>query len=76
MREITLELDAVRLRALTWGPATGRLAVLLHGFPDTAHTWRHLGPVLADAGWRVVAPSRAATHRPRSPRTAAGTSRP
>ncbi|MBM4665726.1 alpha/beta fold hydrolase [Rhodococcus hoagii] len=56
MREITLELDAVRLRALTWGPATGRLAVLLHGFPDTAHTWRHLGPVLADAGWRVVAP--------------------
>lgn len=56
MREITLELDAVRLRALTWGPAAGRLAVLLHGFPDTAHTWRHLGPVLADAGWRVVAP--------------------
>lgn len=30
--------------------------MLLHGFPDTAHTWRHLGPVLADAGWRVVAP--------------------
>jgi len=56
MREITLELDAVRLRALTWGPDTGRLAVLLHGFPDTARTWRHLGPALADAGWRVVAP--------------------
>ncbi|RVW10848.1 alpha/beta fold hydrolase [Prescottella agglutinans] len=56
MREITLDLDAVRLRALTWGPDTGRLAVLLHGFPDTAHTWRYLGPALADAGWRVVAP--------------------
>ncbi|EME21358.1 alpha/beta fold hydrolase [Rhodococcus triatomae] len=56
MREITLDLAAVRLRALTWGPETGRLAVLLHGFPDTAHTWRHLGPALAAAGWRVVAP--------------------
>jgi pimeloyl-ACP methyl ester carboxylesterase len=30
--------------------------VLLHGFPDTAHTWRHLGPQLAEAGYRVVAP--------------------
>ncbi|PTR30212.1 pimeloyl-ACP methyl ester carboxylesterase [Rhodococcus sp. OK519] len=56
MREITLDLDAVRLRALSWGPETGRLAVLLHGFPDTAHTWRHLGPALAAEGWRVVAP--------------------
>jgi pimeloyl-ACP methyl ester carboxylesterase len=44
------------LAALTWGPADGPLAVLLHGFPDTAHTWRHLGPALAEGGWRVVAP--------------------
>jgi pimeloyl-ACP methyl ester carboxylesterase len=54
--QITLDLPEVRLSALTWGPESGRLAVLLHGFPDTAHTWRHLGPVLADHGWRVVAP--------------------
>jgi pimeloyl-ACP methyl ester carboxylesterase len=32
------------------------LAVLVHGFPDTPHTWRHLGPMLVDAGYRVVAP--------------------
>lgn len=32
------------------------LAVLVHGFPDTPHTWRHLGPELADRGYRVVAP--------------------
>ncbi|TPG31781.1 alpha/beta hydrolase [Mycobacterium hodleri] len=31
------------------------LAVLVHGFPDTPHTWRHLGPVLTAAGYRVVA---------------------
>lgn len=38
------------------GPADGPLALCLHGFPDTAYTWRHLMPVLADAGFRVVAP--------------------
>ena len=32
------------------------LAVLVHGFPDTPNTWRHLGPQLAAAGYRVVAP--------------------
>lgn len=46
-------------QAVTFGPIddTGRpLAVLVHGFPDTPHTWRHLGPQLADHGYRVVAP--------------------
>ncbi len=38
------------------GPADGPLALCLHGFPDTAHTWRHLLPVLADSGFRAVAP--------------------
>ena len=55
-RELPLDLDHLSLTALTWGPDDGPLAVLLHGFPDTAWTWRHLGPELADAGWRVVAP--------------------
>jgi pimeloyl-ACP methyl ester carboxylesterase len=35
---------------------SGKLALLLHGFPDTAQTWRHLMPQLANAGYRVVAP--------------------
>lgn len=35
---------------------TGPLALCLHGFPDTAHSWRHLLPVLAAAGYRAVAP--------------------
>ena len=34
----------------------GPLAICLHGFPDSAHTWRHLLPRLADAGYRAVAP--------------------
>lgn len=52
-------LDRVTLTSLVWGDIDDHdrpLAVLLHGFPDTAHTWRHLGPALVDAGWRVVAP--------------------
>ena len=32
------------------------LALLLHGFPDLAYGWRHVMPILADAGYHVVAP--------------------
>jgi pimeloyl-ACP methyl ester carboxylesterase len=46
----------VHLRAVTWGPSDGPIALCLHGFPDTAHGWRKVAPLLADAGWRVVAP--------------------
>lgn len=53
---VGIPLDHVRLEALTWGSSDGPLAVLLHGFPDSARTWRHLGPALAAEGYRVVAP--------------------
>ena len=35
---------------------SGPLALCLHGFPDSAWTWRHLLPELADAGYHAVAP--------------------
>jgi pimeloyl-ACP methyl ester carboxylesterase len=34
----------------------GPLALLMHGFPDTPYTYRHLIPELAAAGFHVVAP--------------------
>jgi pimeloyl-ACP methyl ester carboxylesterase len=34
----------------------GPLALCLHGFPDSAHGWRHMLPALAAAGYRAVAP--------------------
>ena len=55
-RRLDVTTPDVTLRALTWGPPDGPIALCLHGFPDTAHGWRKVAPVLADAGWRVVAP--------------------
>jgi pimeloyl-ACP methyl ester carboxylesterase len=42
--------------ALAWGHPEDEVAICLHGYPDTARTFRHLGPYLAERGWRVVAP--------------------
>src|SRR3954451_3185565 len=34
----------------------GRPVVLCHGFPELWYSWRHQLPVLADAGYRAIAP--------------------
>jgi len=54
-----LRSTTVRANGLDFGlleAGSGPLALCLHGFPDTAHTWRHLLPVLAGAGFHAVAP--------------------
>ncbi|AKK26640.1 alpha/beta fold hydrolase [Mycobacterium sp. EPa45] len=35
---------------------SGPLVLMLHGFPDTAHTWDDLRPRIADRGYRAVSP--------------------
>jgi pimeloyl-ACP methyl ester carboxylesterase len=35
---------------------TGPAVLLLHGFPDSAYLWRNQIPVLAGAGYQVIAP--------------------
>jgi pimeloyl-ACP methyl ester carboxylesterase len=38
------------------GPANGRVAVLLHGWPYDIHSYLEVAPLLAAAGYRVVVP--------------------
>lgn len=47
-------LNGIRMHYVEQG--TGPLVVLCHGFPHLWFSWRHQIPVLAAAGWRVVAP--------------------
>ncbi|ONN91549.1 alpha/beta hydrolase [Burkholderia cenocepacia] len=49
------QLDDVRLHYVTGGPDDGEMVVLLHGWPQTWYTWRHVMPALAEDGYRVVA---------------------
>ena len=53
--EGTVDANGLRFGYLTAGES-GPLALCLHGFPDSAWTWRHLLPRLAEAGYRAVAP--------------------
>ncbi len=48
--------NGVQFGYLQAGQPGAPLALCLHGFPDSAHTWRHLLPVLADLGYHAVAP--------------------
>jgi pimeloyl-ACP methyl ester carboxylesterase len=54
VREATVQANGLRFSVLEAG--TGPLALCLHGFPDTAHTWQLLLAELARAGFRAVAP--------------------
>jgi pimeloyl-ACP methyl ester carboxylesterase len=51
--------DTIRANGLTFSylaEGSGPLVLLLHGFPDTAHTWDRSISELARAGFRAVAP--------------------
>jgi len=52
----TITTPAGRFTAEVAGPRDGALVILLHGFPQTRHTWRHQVPALGAAGYRAVAP--------------------
>ena len=54
VRERVLEVNGIRLNVTEQGD--GPLVLLLHGFPETSHAWRHQRSALAAAGYRAVAP--------------------
>ena len=51
-----VETNGVRLRVIEAGDRGAPAIVLAHGFPELAYSWRHQIDVLADAGYRVLAP--------------------
>ena len=60
---MALQIDGAAVKQLKCGDLTftayemgqGPLVLLMHGFPDTPYTFRHLLPALANAGFRAVA---------------------
>jgi pimeloyl-ACP methyl ester carboxylesterase len=51
---LTVNANGIHIHATTTGQ--GPVILLLHGFPDTHIVWRKQVPVLASAGFRVLAP--------------------
>ena len=54
LKESHADVNGVRLHYVEAG--SGPLVVLLHGFPEFWYCWHHQIPLLAAAGFRVVAP--------------------
>jgi haloalkane dehalogenase len=38
------------------GESEDRVALLVHGYPESSYMWHRVLPALADAGWRALAP--------------------
>jgi pimeloyl-ACP methyl ester carboxylesterase len=54
--ECVVDTNGVALRTLEAGERGSPLVLLSHGFPELAYSWRHQIPVLAEAGYHVLAP--------------------
>lgn len=54
--ERLVETNGVRLRVVEAGERGAPVVILAHGFPELAYSWRHQIPVLAEAGYHVLAP--------------------
>jgi len=63
----TVETNGIELHVVTAGPEDGPLVLLLHGFPEFWYAWHHQIPVLAEAGFRVVAPDMRGYNRSEKP---------
>ena len=54
--ERLVDTNGVRLRVIEAGDRGAPVVLLAHGFPELAYSWRHQIPVLAEAGYHVLAP--------------------
>jgi len=68
---ITVRANGLEFEVLSAGEGE-RLALLLHGFPEHAISWRHQIPLLVSLGYRVWAPNQRGygnSSRPPAPTT-------
>ncbi len=54
--ERLVDTNGVQLRVIEAGERGAPVVVLAHGFPELGYSWRHQIPVLAEAGYHVLAP--------------------
>jgi pimeloyl-ACP methyl ester carboxylesterase len=57
LRNLQIAASGMLFDADCSGSDDAQLVLLLHGFPQTSHTYRHALPALAAAGYRAVAPN-------------------
>ena len=61
MAEIAISYESIATKGLRFEVTTAgtgdKLALLLHGFPECAYSWRYQIPLLAPLGYRVWAPN-------------------
>ena len=58
MRSVELVTGEGRFSADTAGSDDAERVLMLHGFPQTRHTWREVLPAVAGAGFHAIAPER------------------
>ncbi len=56
MTDTTLSTSQGDFTVAAAGPADGPLVLMLHGYPQSRHSWRQQVPALGAAGYRAVAP--------------------
>jgi pimeloyl-ACP methyl ester carboxylesterase len=55
--EVEIRANGLLFEALLAGPESGECVILLHGYPQSAGSWRSTMDWLADRGYRAVAPN-------------------
>ncbi len=53
----SVRIERLDVEYLEWNPAGEQAIVLVHGWPDSPRSWAAVAPLLAAAGYRVLAPS-------------------
>ena len=56
IQQRTIRTNGLDLVVTEAGDPSGPCIILSHGFPESAHSWRHQMQPLADAGYHVLAP--------------------